>query len=106
MIVDKIAGIILVTISLICGTVLAREWIIIRSLEKRREEQKREERRQNRDKRFHDGNEALYLETKAELEDAKTRIGILEEQLRKDRELMRKVKVADLRKEKDDGTSV
>ena len=104
MVVDKIAGIILLTITLICGTVLAREWLIIRSIEKRREEQKREERRLNRDKRFHDENEALYLETKAELEDAKTRIGILEEQLRKDRELMRKVKISDLGKEKKDGT--
>ena len=100
MVVDKIAGIILLTITLICGTVLAREWLILRSIEKRREEQKREERRLNRDKRFHDENETLYLETKAKLDDANVRIGILEEQLRKDREMMQKVKIAEIGKGK------
>ena len=90
----------MLTITLICGTVLAREWLIIRSIEKRREEQKREERRLNRDKRFHDENETLYLETKAKLDDANVRIGILEEQLRKDREMMQKVKIAEIGKGK------
>ena len=98
--IDKIVGLVLVSITLICITVLAREWLVIRSIERRREEQKKEERRLNRDKRFHDENETLYLETKAKLDMAETRIGILEEQLRRDREVMKKVHIADLGKDK------
>lgn len=96
--IDKIVGLVLTSISLICITVLVKEWLMIRSMEKRREEQKKEERRQSRDKRFHDENETLYLETKAKLDEAKTKISILEEQLRKQRELMKSVKIADLGK--------
>lgn len=96
--IDKIVGLVLTSISLICITILVKEWLMIRTMEKRREEQKKEERRQNRDKRFHDGNETLYLETKSKLEDAYVRIGILEEQLRKQRELMKNIKIADLGK--------
>lgn len=98
--IDKIVGVVMVSVALICITVLAREWLILRSIEKRREEQKKEERRLNRDKRFHDQNETLYLETKAKLDDANVRIGILEEQLRKDRETMQKIKIADIGKGK------
>lgn len=96
--IDKIVGLVLTSISLICITILVKEWLMIRTMEKRREEQKKEERRQNRDKRFHDGNETLYLETRAELDAAKTKISILEEQLRKQRELMKNIKIADLGK--------
>lgn len=96
--IDKIVGLVLTSISIICITVLVKERMKIRSMEKRREEQKKEERRQSRDKRFHDGNETLYLETKAELDEAKTKISILEEQLRKQRELMKNIKIADLGK--------
>ena len=96
--IDKIVGLVLTSISIICITVLVKERMKIRSMEKRREEQKKEERRQSRDKRYHDGNETLYLETKAELDEAKTKISILEEQLRKQRELMKNIKIADLGK--------
>lgn len=96
--IDKIVGLCLLTVTLVCGTVLLREWLVLRSIEKRRAEQKQEERRLNRDKRFHDQNETLYLETKAKLNDAYTRIGILEDQLRRARETMSKFKIADIGK--------
>lgn len=96
--IDKIVGLVMVSVATICITILAREWLVIQSIERRRAEQKKEERRVSRDKRFHDSNESLYLETKAKLDEQITKNRILEEQLRRQREVMDKVKIADLGK--------
>lgn len=63
--IDKIVGLVLTSISLICITVLVKERMKIRSMEKRREEDAQKERAATREQRFSNQYEALWMEEKA-----------------------------------------
>ena len=93
----KVFGLIMATVCAICGTA-----IIITSIRTKRNNQFRAEQAE-RDRRQAAWNNtfnceaiALYEDEKAKREAAETKVCILEQQLRNARELLGKVKVADV----------
>lgn len=95
----QIAGMLLLAVVAVCSTIVAKDILNRKIEEQHRKDAERRERSRNRDKRFHDRNETLYLVTKAKLDEQIVRNGILEEQLRRARETMAKVRIADVGKD-------
>lgn len=93
----RFVGMVLVAVSLICFTVLAREWLIIQAMKKRREETAQKERAATREKRFSNSYEALWMEEKAKRIKAEQEVMNLQSTISKMEETMSKIKIADLK---------
>lgn len=93
----QIIGLIMATVCAICGTAIVCTSIVTKRNNQLRAEQAERDRRQTAwNKTFESEALALYEDEKAKREAAETRCGILEHQLRNARELLGKVKVADV----------
>ena len=93
----RFVGMVLVAVSLICFTVLAREWLIIQAMKKRREENAQKERAATREQRFSNSYEALWMEEKAKRIKAEQEVTNLQSTISKMEETMSKIKIADLK---------
>ena len=93
----RFVGMVLVAVSLICFTVLAREWLIIQAMRKRREENAQKERAATREQRFQNQYEALWMEEKAKRIKAEQEIMNLKNSISRMEDTMGKVKIADLK---------
>ena len=93
----RFVGMVLVAVSLVCFTVLAREWLIIQAMKKRREEHAKKERAATREQRFSNSYEALWMEEKAKRIKAEQEVMNLQSTISKMEETMSKIKIADLK---------
>ncbi|MBR2679414.1 MAG: hypothetical protein IKE23_01390 [Exiguobacterium sp.] len=93
----RFVGMVLVAVSLICFTVLAREWLIIQAMRKRREENAQKERAATREQRFQNQYEALWMEEKAKRIKAEQEVMNLKNSISRMEDTMGKVKIADLK---------
>ena len=93
----RFVGMVLVAVSLICFTVLAREWLIIQAMCKRREENAQKERAATREQRFQNQYEALWMEEKAKRIKAEQEVMNLKNSISRMEDTMGKVKIADLK---------
>lgn len=93
----RFVGMVLVSVSLICFTVLAREWLKIQAMKKRREENAQKERAATREQRFSNQYEALWMEEKAKRIKAEQEVTNLKSTISKMEEMMSKIKIADLK---------
>lgn len=93
----RFVGMVLVAVSLICITVLVKERMRIRSMEKRREENAQKERAATREQRFSNQYEALWMEEKAKRIKAEQEVISLKSTISRMKDTMDKVKIADLK---------
>lgn len=95
--IDKIVGLVLTSISLICITVLVKERMKIRSMEKRREEDAQKERAATREQRFSNQYEALWMEEKAKRIKAEQEVISLKSTISRMEDTMGKVKIGKIK---------
>lgn len=93
----RFVGMVLVAVSLICFTVLAREWLIIQAMKKRREETAQKERAATREQRFSNQYEALWMEEKAKRIKAETENATLKKEIERVNNLMGAVKLSKIK---------
>lgn len=90
----QIGGIILLTVSLICGTWYA---VTLTQMKAQKAEDARKRREARNERIFHDEALSLYEDEKQRRIALETRIGIVEHQLARAKEQMAKVKVKEVR---------
>lgn len=93
----RFVGMVLVAVSLICFTVLAREWLIIQAMRKRREEDAQKERAATREQRFSNQYEALWMEEKAKRIKAEQEVTNLKSTISRMEDTMGKVKIGKIK---------
>lgn len=89
----QIAGIVIVTVSIICGTWYA---VTVRSQKEKAAQNARRARQERNEREFNNEWMILYEEEKQRRIDAETRERIAKDQLRRAREQMSKVKIAEV----------
>ena len=93
----RIVGMVLLSVCLICITVLIRETLIIQAKEKRAAARQAQKRADTRDERFHDSHEALWMEEKAKRIKAEQEVANLKKEIQRMEETMGKVKIGKIK---------
>ena len=93
----RIVGMVLLSVCLICITILIREVLVIQAKEKRQAIRDAQKRADTRDERFHDTHEALWLEEKAKRISAEQEIANLKKEIQRMENTMGKVKIGKIK---------
>lgn len=96
----RIVGTILLSVCMICLTVMARDWMREYYKAKRRKERELKARADSRDQRFHDGHEALWMEEKAKRISAEQEVAALQKKIERMEQVMGTVQIGKMREYK------